>query len=352
MDALLAGGAGPDTRHVFARTTALHFAAEVGRLEVLASLCRAGADVEAEKVTGGTALHTAADANMTEAVTVLVEQCGAKVDKLLMGDTTPLYLAAQRGHTQLARELIRLGAEVNYVMPRGRHGGHLISLAGEASVGGHYPVKNTEVGNGATALHAAVENGHLETARALLVGGARQLDSMEGATPLVIALQYKHPHIALLLLEDGWPDPRLDSRVPTDGSSAMFVASGSGYLEVVRRLIERGAAVNLSNKRGATPLSFALSSRHHQVVETLLEAGATTGPEMTSLHSAVQSRSLSLVRRILQFGQADVNTPGPDDQTPLHFAASGPVSIGKKLQLQLTDETRQCLSAHHPPTHH
>ena len=266
------------------------------------SLLEAGAEVNSlVRSSQATPLHMAALAGASEVVTALISR-GAGLD-LRAGPSlyraTPLYLAAQRGHTQLARELIRLGAEVNYVMPRGRHGGHLISLAGEDSVGGHYPVKNTEVGNGATALHAAVENGHLETARALLVGGARQLDSMEGATPLVIALQYKHPHIALLLLEDGWPDPRLDSRVPTDGSSAMFVASGSGYLEVVRRLIERGAAVNLSNKRGATPLSFALSSRHHQVVETLLEAGATTGPEMTSLHSAVQSRSLSLVRRMI-----------------------------------------------------
>ena len=322
---------------MFGGTTALHFAAEVGRLEVMTELCRAGADVEAEKVTGGTALHTAADSNMTEAVTVLVEQCGAEINKLLNGDTTALYLAAQRGHTEVVVELLRLGAEVNYVMARGRHGGHLISLAGEGSVGGHYPVKNTEVGNGATALHAAVENGHLETARALLAGGALQLASMEGASPLVISLQYKHPHIALLLLEDGWPDPRLDSQVPSDGSSALFVASGYGYLEVVRRLIERGAELSLTNKRGATPLSFALTSRHLQVVELLVEAGATTGPEMTSLHSAVQSRSPSLVagrlRRLRasqdQLSQA-VNARGTDQQTPLHLAATGPVSIGNK----------------------
>ena len=166
----------------------IHSLVKVGRLEVISELCKAGAAADAEKVTGGTALHTAADSNMTGAVTVLVTQCGADLNKLLMGDTTPLYLAAQRGHTEVVRELLRLGAEVNFVMPQGRHGGHLISL-GQGSVGGHYPVKNTEVGNGATALHAAVENGHLETARVLLAGGALQSDSMEGASPLVISLQ-------------------------------------------------------------------------------------------------------------------------------------------------------------------
>ena len=326
VESLLAGGADPDTRHVFGQTTALHFAAEVGRLEVMRSLCRAGADVEAEKVTGGTALHTAADANMTGSVTVLVEECGADINKLLMRDTTPLYLAAQRGHTEVVRELVRLGARVNFVMPQGRHGGHLISLSSDGSVGGHYPVKNTEVGNGATALHAAVENGHLETSRALLEGGAEQSDSMEGATPLVISLQYRHPLIALLLLEDGWPDPRLDAQVPSDGSSALLVAAGYGYLEVVRRLIERGAELSLTNRRGATPLSFALHSRQQEVARLLVEAGAVTGPDMTSLHSAVQTRVLSLVREVLGRGD-QVNVKGPDDQTALHLAAGGPVSI-------------------------
>ena len=68
-------------------------------------------------------------------------------------------------------------------------------------------IKNTEIGNGATALHAAVENGHLEAAKILLESGAVQSDSMEGATPLIISLQYQHPQIALILLHGNYPDP-------------------------------------------------------------------------------------------------------------------------------------------------
>lgn len=43
-----------------------------------------------------------------------------------------------------------------------------------------------EAANGATALHAAVENGHVACVRALLDSGARQLASMEGASPIYI----------------------------------------------------------------------------------------------------------------------------------------------------------------------
>ena len=65
----------------------------------------------------------------------------------------------------------------------------------------------------------------------LLGRGARQLASMEGATPLIIALQYRHPAIALDLARAS-PTPSLDATVPIDGSSALFVAAGYGYTEV------------------------------------------------------------------------------------------------------------------------
>ena len=61
----------------------------------------------------------------------------------------------------------------------------------------------------------------------MLARGAAQTDSMEGATPLIIALQYHHPEIALRLLLTT-PPPSVDHRVPRDGSSAMFVAAGTG----------------------------------------------------------------------------------------------------------------------------
>ena len=336
---LLQAGANPDTKHQFGKTTAIHFAAEVGRNEIVKLLCDSGAHVEAEKVTGGTALHTAVDANMSDTVAVLVEHCGAGVDKLLMGDTTPLYLAAQRGHTEVARQLLRLGARVNFVMPHGQHRGEVIQVTGERSEG-FYPVKNTEVGNGATPLHAAVENGHLEAARLLLEVGAVQSDSMEGATPLIIALQYRHPAIAMLLLEEASGDPRINARVPVDGSSALFVASLYGYNEVVSRLLQRSVNINIKNKRGQTPLSAAISSSNLQIVSILLEAGATLSDEKTNqdlspLQSAVLTKNLGIVKNILRKHRDNieeaVNRPGPDGQTALHLALSGPLETVKLL---------------------
>ena len=66
-------------------------------------------------------------------------------------------------------------------------------------------------------------------------------------------------------------------RVPRDGAFALFVASGSGYIEIARLILSHGqlrshprvmavidtrgcvsgADVNLKNKQGATALSYA-----------------------------------------------------------------------------------------------
>ena len=43
-----------------------------------------------------------------------------QVDALLNGDTTPLYLAAQRGHVRAVRALLKAGANKDFEMPTGK----------------------------------------------------------------------------------------------------------------------------------------------------------------------------------------------------------------------------------------
>ena len=144
-------------------------------------------------------MHVAADTNQSLAVVALIENCSANTEMLLAGDTTPLYLASQRGFVDVVQALLEIGhVNPNFVMPKGSHKGELIVYEDEKAK--FYKEKNTELGNGVTALHAAVENGHLLAVRMLLKNGAKQLPSMEGATPVLIALQYRHPRIAMNLL--------------------------------------------------------------------------------------------------------------------------------------------------------
>jgi ankyrin repeat protein len=65
------------------------------------------------------------------------------------------------------------------------------------------------------------------------------------------------------------------------GDSALHIASAQGYDTVVRTLVERGADMNLRNKRGLTPLGALLaragnspSQARHTTIALLKTLGA------------------------------------------------------------------------------
>lgn len=247
MRLLLEAGANADAAHKFAKSTALHFAAEMGQIEACRLLCQSGANPQAKKIQGGTPLHVAADSNQSNIAEVLVKVCKADTEALLLGDTTPLYLAAQKGFTEVVRVLLVAGTAANFVMPNTPMGsaaamaanGHELPgdhdseedrmaayFRGMHQEGSDPSAPGFEVGNGATALHAAVENGHIETVQMLLDHGVGQSGSMEGATPLILAAMYNQHAIAKVLIKEG---AGLNDVVPDTGNSALYHAVGSGY---------------------------------------------------------------------------------------------------------------------------
>ncbi|PVD25446.1 hypothetical protein C0Q70_13102 [Pomacea canaliculata] len=80
--------------------------------------------------------------------------------------------------------------------------------------------------------------------------------------------------------------------------------------------------LNQATGDGSTPLFMAVCSRHLQMVEYLIKAGAE--PHFACLpgnlfHAAVQSRSLHVVKKSFEMG-CDVNHRNSDGDTPLHRA--------------------------------
>ena len=245
VDILLSAGASPETTHPFAKTSPLHFAAEMGNTEVIHTLCKYFPKLgNIQNKIGGTPLHTASDTNQSASVLALISEspCKSNTNVLMNQDTTPLYLAAQRGFHEIINILVLEGnADINFIMPTGKFKSE-IQAYGVERAKYRYAQKNTEIGNGATALHAAVENGHLLAVRALLKLGAKQIPSMRGASPLLIALQYRHPRIAMALLSKN-RKAHINLETKHDGMFPLFVASRYGYHKVVKRLLKRGANI-------------------------------------------------------------------------------------------------------------
>jgi ankyrin repeat protein len=143
--------------------------------------------------------------------------------------STPLYIAAGRGHKEVAALLIANGADVN--------------------------AKTNKYGW--TPLHRAASEGHKEIVELLIAKGADvNAKKKDGWTPLHYAATKE---IAELLITEG-ADVNVMGK---HGWTPLHRAASAGYKEIAELLIANGADVNArQGNRGGTPLDFAMRGRY------------------------------------------------------------------------------------------
>lgn len=110
----------------------------------------------------------------------------------------------------------------------------------------------------------------------LLEAGAKvNAPNNYGITPLMRAIQRQSLYgidIVNFLLDKG---ADINAQTPT-GETALTVASGNGYKDVVKLLINRGANVNIKGGRSnVTPIKVARERGHEDIVTLLKNYGAT-----------------------------------------------------------------------------
>ena len=179
--------------------TPLIIAAHNGHLNSVKILLSYKADIEArgtlkigdEVSEGCTPLWGAAAADHLAVVKLLLEQ-NADVDSKTSTGSTPLRVAAHEGHLDIVRCLVERGADVNARNDCNEESTPLVVAcspglfsANPPSVFITYLMQQYKVGR--TALHDAVERGHLKIVSELLALGASQLPNGLGLTPLLNA---------------------------------------------------------------------------------------------------------------------------------------------------------------------
>ncbi|AIE83660.1 ankyrin repeat domain-containing protein [Fimbriimonas ginsengisoli] len=161
---------------------------------------------------------------------------------------TPLMIAAQGGHVEAIRVLLKAKAKVK---AKNKH-------------------ISPEDGGGETALDYAVAGKHQEAARLLLEHGAN-LDAIEsGNTPLMLAVMRDDEELVRFLLDLG-ADPNVASKV----CSALYMAVDRDQPAIARLLLERGADPNWGDAHfHATSLIKACKKGQLECVRALLQGGA------------------------------------------------------------------------------
>ena len=108
------------------------------------------------------------------------------------------------------------------------------------------------------------------------------------------------------------------------GKTALMVAARHGQADLVRRLLQAGAGVNVRSDNGGTALMFAALGTSPPTLDLLLSAGAEVnaagGFEWTALMIATVKGDSVAVQRLLAHG-AEVNRTDIYGWTPLMRAA-------------------------------
>jgi len=139
----------------------------------------------------------------------------------------------------------------------------------------------------------------------------------QGLHPLILAIRQPSPAVLERLL--GAPGLQVEARNRND-ESALMLAALAGMTDVCRRLIALDADVN---KPGWTPLHYAASGGHAEIVQLLLEHSAyidAQSPNQTTpLMMAAMYGNTRTVSVLLEAG-ADASVKNQKGMTALDFA--------------------------------
>ncbi|KAH6889253.1 ankyrin repeat-containing domain protein [Thelonectria olida] len=127
---------------------------------------------------------------------------------------------------------------------------------------------------GNSPLHLAVSNNHEAIVRLLLERGVNpEVTNIQGWKPLAIAARNGPSLLPTveLLLQYGADVGSINRRL---NESALHVCAETGFCEMARILLDHGAQVDFRDLRGRTPLFKAVSGRRIDMIKLLLEYGA------------------------------------------------------------------------------
>uniref|UniRef100_A0A183BPY1 ANK_REP_REGION domain-containing protein n=1 Tax=Globodera pallida TaxID=36090 RepID=A0A183BPY1_GLOPA len=274
-----------------------------GHLHIVEFFVENGQNIEFTHSNGYTALIVASAFGKANVVHFLLSK-GALIDRTDAKGLSPLFHAAGKGHLEVCREFVAMGANINQesadsspwlkacisehldIVELFADNGQDIETTHSngytgliaASLKGNTDVLHFLLLNGASVdrtldgfspLFLAVNEGHLEVCKVLVAYGAdANKESDDGLpSPWLIACKKGHLHIVKFFLENG-QQQNIDATDRND-ATGLIIASSEGKTNVVRFLLSNGARADRTDANGNTALDEAVENGHGEIMELL-----------------------------------------------------------------------------------
>ncbi|MBA0722012.1 hypothetical protein Golax_009501 [Gossypium laxum] len=303
--------------------TPLHSAVRAGDFELVLEIINGLEDGELKDLlskrnqSGETALYVAAECGHADLVKEIMKHCDIVLAGLkAKNGYDAFHIAAKQGDLgeflsllslhdhvgyEIKNEVLKILMEANLELSMTFDSYNTTALQTAASQG-HTEVvkflleKGSNVAaiarnNGKTALHSAARNGHLEIVKSLLSkepGIATRIDK-KGQTALHMAVKGHNVEVVDVLLKS---DPSLINMVDAKGNTALHIGSQKGRLQIVEKLLnDSGLNKLVINKSRETALDAAEKNKLSDIACILKEHGVQSAKSIKP-HPANSAREL------------------------------------------------------------
>ncbi|XP_065836545.1 uncharacterized protein [Oscarella lobularis] len=253
--------------------------------------------------------------------------CGCQISaKAKYGDGA-LALASQKGHLDIARQLVEIGCSVNERHQNEYTALHWACEKGHAETADFLILSGTDIEAldkfGCTPFLRVVFNGHSEVMRVLIQRGCNlSAKNKNGTGALAIASHEGYLSIARILVEMGC-SVNESSEYCNNNYTALHWACENGHALIAEFLISSGAIIEASNSFKFTPFLLAVLHGHSEVVNVLIRCGCSVSTKNSigngALALASQRGHLDIARQLVEMG-CSVNESFKDGNTALHLA--------------------------------